>query len=429
MERTRKSLRNLIVYQIYVRNFSEAGTFKAVIEDLDRIMELGVNMVYLLPIHPIGKKNRKGSLGSPYSISDYRLINPELGATDDFRKLIRAVHERDMLIMMDVVFNHTSCDSRLLMEHPEWFYHDKVGNFANKAGDWSDVYDLDFSSDKKMWDELAETLAVYADMGVDGFRCDVASLVPLEFWRHARRAVGRESRGVIWLSESVHGSFCKYVRDLGFNCSSESEIYQVFDMAYDYDVRPYMEDYFAGKRPLKDYLEALQRQDEIYPENYVKLKNLDNHDVVRIASYCKNDKDKIENWTGFLFFQKGATMLYAGEEFSCDKTPNLFEKDPIVRKRDISPYIQKLVAIKKRPVFATGAYKVYIPEVDGVACTTFENAKEKVVGIFNLAKAEGRISVPLEGGKYRNYLTGELVSVRAGKMNLQNGPIVLQIKK
>ncbi len=429
VEKTKKTLRNMVIYQIYVRNYSEEGTLRAVIDDLDRIKDLGVDIVYLLPIHPIGLKNRKGTLGSPYSISDYRLINPELGSTEDLLKLIFEVHKRDMKIMMDIVFNHTSCDSRLLSEHPEWFYRDQDGDFANKVGNWSDVYDFDYAADKKLWEELTETLTIYADMGIDGFRADVASLVPLDFWKYARRQVSKDYRQVIWLSESVHGAFCKYVRDLGFSCSSESEIYQVFDMAYDYDVRPYMEDYFAKRRPLKDYLEALARQDEIYPDNYVKMKNLDNHDVKRIAFYCKNDPDKIINWTGFLFFQKGAVMLYNGQEFSSDKTPSLFEKDIVTRKKDITPFIQKMIKLKKRPVFATGAYNVFIPDVDGVACTSFENGKEKLVGIFNLAQADGMVKVPVENGRYRNQLDGSTFSIRDGKLRLQKSPIIIQIRK
>ena len=108
---TSKSLRNLLIYQVYVRNYSEEGTFKSLEDDLERIKELGVDYIYILPIHPIGKKNRKGSLGSPYSIKDYYGINPELGTLDDFKSLIHRVHELDMKLMMDIVFNHTSYDS------------------------------------------------------------------------------------------------------------------------------------------------------------------------------------------------------------------------------------------------------------------------------------------------------------------------------
>ncbi|MDD3124183.1 MAG: alpha-amylase family glycosyl hydrolase, partial [Candidatus Izemoplasmatales bacterium] len=134
MKNTKISQRNLVIYQVFVRNHTLEGTFKALIRDLDRIKSLGVDVVYLLPVHPIGTKNRKGTLGSPYSIQDYRLMNPELGSMSDFQTLIDEVHNRKMKIMMDEVFNHTSRDSRLLKEHPEWFYKNPKGEFANRVG-------------------------------------------------------------------------------------------------------------------------------------------------------------------------------------------------------------------------------------------------------------------------------------------------------
>lgn len=356
MKNTPISLRNKLIYQVFVRNHSVEGTFQALIKDLDRIKALGTDMVYLLPIHPIGVLNRKGSVGSPYSIQNYRLINLDLGTMEDFKALIDEVHERKMKLIIDVVYNHTSKDSFLLKNHPEWFYRNKKGELANRVGDWWDVTDFDYSSSKKLWEELADTLRSYASMGVDGFRCDVASLVPLAFWRYARRVVSIVNKKLLWISESVHGGFVKYIRDQGFEAASESEIFDVFDIAYDYDTQPYYVDYLEGKRPLRFFLEAVQRQEEIYPANYVKMKNLENHDFDRIAHMVYGDEKKILNWTALNFFQKGAVMLYAGEEFSSDVKPDLFEKDVMVQKKDISSFIARLATIKKRSVFAKGKW-------------------------------------------------------------------------
>jgi len=428
MKNTKVSLRNLVIYQVFVRNHTIEGTFNALVQDLDRIQSLGVNMVYLLPIHPIGTKNRKGSLGSPYSIQDYRLINPELGTMDDFKNLIKEIHQRKMKVMIDEVLNHTSRDSRLLKEHPEWFYRDKNNEFANRVGEWWDVTDLSYA-DKGLWVELADTLKTYAEYGVDGFRMDVASMVPLEFWEYARKVVARVNKNVIWLSESVHGSFNKYIRDLGFSSSSESEIYQVFDMAYDYDAYPYFEAYLKGQRPFKDYLEAISRQEEIYPQNYVKMKNLENHDCPRIADLVQGNLDKVLNWTGFIFFQKGSVMLYAGEEFLSNIRPDLFEKSVFNRQGDIQDFIRKLTKLKKDKVFASGIYNVHLPEIDGVAYQTFEDASVKMIGIFNVALNEGKIKIDLPDGKYRNLLTNRYVKVLHQEMKLKKSPVVLKIKK
>ncbi len=429
MKTTSIKLRNLTIYQIYVRNFSQEGTFNKVVEELDRIKALGVDVVYLLPIHPIGVKGKKGSLGCPYSIQDYREINPELGSLEDFKNLIQEVHNRDMKIMMDIVYNHTSRDSKLLQEHPEYFYRNENGDFANRVGEWSDVYDVDYSRDKGLWFELIDTLVYYANMGVDGFRCDVASMVPIDFWKKARKEVRKVRKNVIWLSESIHGYFNKELRDMGFESASESEIYQVFDMAYDYDVEQYYREYFTGKRPLKDYLEGLKRQDEIYPKNYVKMHNLENHDIPRIAKNVDNDIDKIKNWIAFNFFQKGAVMLYAGEEFTSDRQPSLFDKDVYNKNEDISDFIAKLTKLKKKRIFAEGIYTVNIPETDGVAYNTFEYRGLKYIGIFNVGQVEGKFTVDLEDGRYRNCLNRKMINVVNGKIDLVKYPIVIKLKK
>lgn len=429
MKKTPARYRNLVLYQVFVRNHTPEGTLKALIGDLDRIRALGTDIVYLLPVHPIGELNRKGSLGSPYSIRDYRQINPELGTMEDFLELIAAVHSKGMKLMMDIVFNHTSRDSELLRTHPEWFYRDAFGKFTNRVGEWWDVTDFDYGRDRGLWKELADILVGYAAIGVDGFRCDVASLVPLAFWAQARRAVSRVNPKVIWLSESVHGGFVKYIRDRGFEAASEAEMYSVFDMAYEYDIQPYFDAYLRGKRPFRDYLEALSRQEEIYPSDYVKMSNLENHDFQRIASYVNGNPAKIRNWTALAFFQKAAVMLYAGEEFSSDCRPDLFEKDPVVRKTDISPFIKRLVEIKKHRIFVNGIWNIRFPEMDGVALNTVENPSEMWMGIFNVGQASGGLAVELPEGTYQDQLSGIEIRIREGRMQLSSEPIILRIRK
>ena len=211
---TKKSLRNQVLYSIYVRNYSKEGTFAAVQADLDRVKALGTDIIWLLPIHPTGEKNRKGSLGSPYAIRDYRAVNPEFGTLDDFRHLVDAIHARGMKCIIDVVYNHTSPDSWLAENHPEWFYHKPDGSLGNRFGDWWDVADLDYSH-PELWDYQIETLKTWARL-VDGFRCDVAPLVPLEFWKRARAEVATVRPGCFWLCESVERGFHVAARTQGF---------------------------------------------------------------------------------------------------------------------------------------------------------------------------------------------------------------------
>ena len=179
-------LRNAMIYSVYVRNHTSEGTFRALEGDLQRIRALGTDIVWLMPIHPIGVEGKKGSLGCPYANRDYRTVHPELGSMEDFRHLVDAIHANGMKCIIDVVYNHTSPDSTLRYAHPEFFYHAPDGSFGNRFGDWSDVIDLDYGC-RALWDYQLETLKMWAEI-VDGFRCDVASLVPLAFWKEARVA-------------------------------------------------------------------------------------------------------------------------------------------------------------------------------------------------------------------------------------------------
>ena len=237
-------LQNQVIYSIYVRNHTPEGTFRAVIPDLDRIKALGTDIVWLLPIHPIGEKGKKGSLGCPYANRDYRAVNPAYGTMEDFRALVDAIHARGMKCMIDVVYNHTSPDSVLYAEHPEFFYRGADGRPGNKMGDWSDVIDLDYSN-RALWDYQIESLKMWAGM-VDGFRCDVASFVPLEFWEAARRAVSAVRPGCIWLAETVHQSYGCRARRLGIYSMLDCDGYSAFDMEYDYDTREVFDRYLAG---------------------------------------------------------------------------------------------------------------------------------------------------------------------------------------
>lgn len=323
---TSKSLRNQVIYSIFVRNYSQEGTFEAVRRDLPRIRSLGVDIIWLMPIHPVGNVHRKGTLGSPYAVADYRGINPEFGTMEDFRRLVDDIHALGMKCIIDVVYHHTSPDSWLAQHHPEWFFHKADGSLGNQVGDWWDVVDLDYTH-RELWDYLIETLCQWAAI-VDGFRCDVASMVPVEFWKTARHAVAQIRPGAIWLAESVEPEFIRFNRQQGIYCASDSEIYQAFDIAYDYDIYDDFEAYLQGKISLAAYAADLNAQETMYPDNYVKLRCLENHDRLR-AHFLIPDTQQLLAWTAFLYFQKGTTLLYAGQESSVCHTPSLFDKDTI----------------------------------------------------------------------------------------------------
>ena len=420
------SLRNMVMYQIFVRNFSEEGTFAAVRKKLGEIRDLGADIIWLMPIHPVGELKRKGSLGSPYAIKDYRAVNPEFGTIEDFTALVDDIHAHGMKCIIDVVYNHTSPDSVLSVEHPEWFYHKEDGSFGNRVGDWSDIIDLDYS-DPALWDYQIETLKMWAGI-VDGFRCDVASLIPVDFWIRARAEVEEVRPGCIWLSESVDHSFIRYARARGLTAYSDAEVYQAFDITYDYDIYGEYRDYIAGRNTLSRYAESVIRQECIYPENYVKLRFLENHDQTR-AAFLFPDKKVLRNWTAFTFFQKGLALIYAGQEYGVKHTPSLFDKDTVdfdtPEDDRLIGLIKTLADIKRDRVFTDSLYFVTSYDEQYIAATHTAKDGRKAMGLFSLRGGCGYIEVGFEDGVYTNLIDGKKVEVYRGGVAFDGEPIII----
>ena len=425
---TNISLRNKVMYSIFVRNYGAHGTFKDVEEDLERIKGLGIDIIWLMPINSCGIMDKKGELGCPYAIKNYREINPQYGTLNDFKKLINKIHSLGMLCIIDVVYNHTSPDSWLVENRRSFFYRKQNGKLGNKVGDWTDVVDLDYNN-KKLWEYQIETLKYWVGFGVDGFRCDVAPLVPLEFWIRARVEVTKINKNILWLAESVDSSFILKMREKGFTCLSDSEIYQAFDMAYDYDVYSKYLGYFRGKNSLKQYIDRVALQESIYPDNYVKLRFLENHDQPRAKSLIP-DEEILKIWTGFLYFQKGCTLLYAGQEAQVDNTPSLFNIDKINLhrvKEDFIELLKTLGEIKKKEIMARGFYKIYTAEGKDVILASYKMGNEKLIGIFNIGKQHGEVSINVADGEYTNLVDGTVILVNQGKIVLENKAIIFEI--
>lgn len=426
---TSLDLRNKIIYEIYVRNHMGSGKFSDVKNDIKRIKQLGCDIVWLMPVYPIGQKDRKGKLGSPYSISDYCKINNEYGTFDDFKDLIKTIHDAGMLVMIDIVFNHTSRDSFLLYSHPEYFMKNSKGEFCTKVPDWSDVYDLDYKN-TELWNDQINVLQFWAGFGIDGFRCDVAPLVPLEFWIKARNEIEKINKDIIWLSETVHPEFILELRKKGFKVLSDSEIYNVFDIAYDYDVRPYFEKYINREIDLKEYIDKIKQQEYIYPYNYVKLRLLENQDLPRIKSIIK-EEGKLKMWTAFTFFEKGAVLIYSGQEIQSEQNPNLFDKvmvDWNAFKSDFPDYIKRLSSIKKLKALSRGIYNINCSD-EGVIYSSYSYEGKKITGIFNVENRTGSMKIDAPDGKYKNLTDDSIINIKNGEFELCNYPVIFEYKQ
>lgn len=418
------ALRNQVMYSIYVRNHTKEGTFNAIIPDLPRIKSFGTDIIWLMPIHPIGEVMRKGLAGSPYAIKDFRAINPEYGTMADFKLLVDAIHAQGMKCIIDVVYNHTSPDSVLVNEHPEWFYRRPNGKMGNKVGEWYDVVDLDYSH-PELWDYQIETLKMWSEI-VDGYRCDVASLVPIEFWVRARKEVAEVNPDTIWLAESVHTHFLRSHRDRGNIGLSDSEVYEAFDITYDYDVEDFFTAYLNKEISLKTYLRILMFQDGIYPKNYVKLRFLENHDHPRFRARVK-DPRAVRNWTAFSFFQKGTTLIFAGQEKGIAHLPDLFDVDPIAWERsdmELSLLMQRLGNLKADAAVREGAYHLEAEEGVDVVNGAYDYEGRTLHGIFSLDGKRHDVPVDAPDGEYRNQVDSELVVVENGMIAAKGEPII-----
>ena len=419
------SLRNAVIYSIYIRSHTEEGTFLSVIPDLDRIKALGTDIIWLMPIHPIGEKNKKGSLGCPYANRDYRTVNPCYGTMEDFQVLVRAIHEHGMKCMIDVVYNHTSPDAVLVTEHPEFYYRKPDGRFGNKTAEWTDVIDLDYRN-RALWDYQIESLRMWAGI-VDGFRCDVASLVPVDFWKQAREAVAEINPDCVWLAETVHGSFNIFNRIQGHYAGTDSEMFTAFDMEYDYDIRDVFDRYLREEAPLSLWLEALNLQEAAYPDNYIKMRCLENHDQPRIASLVRDEK-ALRNLTAMLYFLKGSTLLYAGQEYQNRHLPSLFEKEVFLRDEtlDQSAFLSRLASIKKNRLSCGDYFMAVADDETNTAILYRDDGKIRKLGVFSLSGKHNNINVKLKDGDYGNLITGETITVQNGILQTSGEPIIIK---
>lgn len=314
---------NEIIYQIFVRNYSQEGTFQAVQQDLDRLKELGVDIIYLMPIHEIGIKNRKGTWGSPYAIKDYYSISKDLGTKDDFISLINATHKMGMKIIMDMVFNHTSPDSVILEKHPEYYFY-KDGKLGNRVGDWSDIIDLDTNREDTQ-SYLLDVLKYWVSLGVDGFRFDVASMISLDFFKKARTELGKD---IIFFAESIDYDFVNYLKSLGYSSTPDIDMYPTFDLLYNYSWFRLLERYLKNEISYEELKSVINEDYEYIGDKGLRIICFENHDTERIAAYI--NEDKLKDIVLDLVKYKGPLFIYMGQEYGAKHRPNLFEKDPVI---------------------------------------------------------------------------------------------------
>ncbi len=429
---TPPDVRSLVIYQVFPRNYGPTGTLADLTGDLDRIAALGVDVVYLLPIHPIGVVGRKGTAGSPFAISDFRALSPELGTEADFDALIAGAHARGLKVVLDVVFNHTSPDSVLTVEHPEFFHRDAEGNPVSSVPAWTDIIDLKFP-DAALSRYLVDSLAIWVRRGVDGFRCDSASLVPMDFWVRARSELAQIKPGLLWIAESVHPVMVEGRRAAGRPIASDAKVFEAFDVTYTWDVWGIWQAAVTGRQPVGRYLEMLRWQEASLPANYAKLRHAENHDNFRIMRFARN-RDQALAWTALMAFSRGPLMFYAGQESAARKWPSLFEPDPVDwGTYELTDYLRALAGLKKHPAQREGVPVILADEpcvqmawgaLDGDRLAPVDDGPG-LYGVFNVAGEAGPVPVQLPDGEYEDVLTGSRVAVHSGVLPAPQSAVAL----
>lgn len=306
--------KNASIYEVNIRQFTPEGTFNAFAPHLDRLQDLGVKILWFMPIQPIGELNRKGTLGSYYSIKDYTSINPEFGTLEDFKKLVEEIHARDMYVILDWVANHTAWDHPWTISNPEFYTRDENGNFAPPVEDWSDVIDLNFDN-KQLWDAMIGEMRFWVEeVGVDGFRCDVAYMVPTEFWDKAVAEL-EKVKPMFMLAEAEHPIL------------NENN----FEMAYGWALHHLMNSIAQGKADVSE-LDKYYFTDNMgnFPIGSYKMNFITNHDENSWAgTEFERLGDAKEAFAVLTATVPGMILLYNGQEAAFNRRLEFFEKDQI----------------------------------------------------------------------------------------------------
>jgi hypothetical protein len=352
-------------------------------------------------------------------------VNPEYGTLADFERLLAEAHKIGLKVIIDVVYHHTAHDSNLIDEHPDWYRQDADGKPRTSVPEWSDIIDLKHPNEE-LTKYLIDSLALWVLRGVDGFRCDVASCIPLEFWKTAYEQLYKKAPDLIWLAESVHTSFLINRRRAGLPAHSDAELYEAFDITYDYDVWDAWEASVKGTLPIERYLELLVMQDSTYPANFNKLRFVENHDQKRIMKLAKS-KNQALAWTAFQAFNKGPFMIYAGEESAATHTPSLFEREPIEwRNYELSPFLSKLCELKKNQICCNGTFAILEAKDCVQACWQLDD--EVLYGIFNVNDVSQAFSVQLQDGQYEDLLSGKKIQIKNREIQVPEPAVIIQTK-
>jgi len=393
------------IYQINTRQFTAEGTFRAAETHLPRLRDLGVNILWLMPVQSIGQKNRKGSLGSPYAVKDYYAIEPALGTFDDLKHFVQVAHELGFFVLLDWVANHTAWDCTLVAEHPEWYARDWKGDFCPTPWwDWVDVIDLDYEQ-PGLREYMTEAMKYWvAETDIDGYRCDVAGFVPVDFWDNVRSELDA-IKPVFMLAEWE-------ARDLHA---------RAFDMTYAWSWNETVHRIAMGKGDLEQLRVFYAWNEKAYPADGMRMMFVSNHDMNSWeGTEFEQFGDALDACIALSVVGEGMPLIYNGQEAGNDKRLEFFERDPIAwqehRQGDL---YRELFALKHSNTALWnaqwGARMINVPNSADQVVFSFvrRNEVDKVFAVFNFSPAAVSVTfhASLCHGDYRQFRGCDRVTI------------------
>ncbi len=300
------------IYEVNLRQYTPEGTITAFQKELPRLRDMGIDILWFMPLTPISIEKRQGTLGSYYACSDYTSVNKEFGTLEDFKQLVVSAHELGFKVIIDWVANHTGYDHVWTKEYPQFYKRNSEGKFYDEFG-WSDVIDLDYNN-RNLWEVMVTVMDFWIkECDIDGFRCDMAHLVPLDFWFYARTILDKRKR-LFWLAES-----------------EVAEYHRVFDATYAWELLHIMEAVYKSTATLKDLRNVLDKYDTIFPSDALRLLFTSNHDEnSHNGSEYERFGDSARTFAVLCTTWKNSLpLIYSGQEMPEKKRLKFFDKDPI----------------------------------------------------------------------------------------------------
>lgn len=398
--------KNATIYEVNIRQYTPEGTFNAFVKHLPRLRDMGIDILWIMPVHPIGKEDRKGTLGSPYAVQDYYGINPEFGDMQSFKNMVDSVHKMGMHIIIDWVANHSSTDNKLRVEHPEWYIRDRNHQFSSTPWrDYDDIIDFDYSL-KGLRNYMTEAMKFWLkETNIDGFRCDVASFVPIDFWEDTRAALD-SIKPVFMLAEAAD-------RDLQ---------QRAFDMTYSWALWDALHN-ITTKQASIELLTGgyIAEHVSIWPKNAYRMNFTDNHDKNAWEGTAHSNFGKGLHAAMVLSATlDGMPMVYSGQEAGLNKALPFFEKDIIEWKEDTAAKIYSLLFNLKHENHALwngqwGGEVVRIKndKMKQVISFVREKKGDKVICIVNLSDQPAKTGFEFirDRGNYTELFSGTKITL------------------